>query len=75
MATHAAGTLLYGDLKSEVAEALVELTTPFGERLAALNVNRQQVQAQIQDSSSEIRKIAQQTLREVKELVGLLNPK
>ena len=75
MATYSAGTLRYGDLKGEVTEALVELTTPFGERLAALNDNKKDVKAQIKDSSAEIRKIAQQTLREVKELVGLLNPK
>lgn len=75
MATYHAGTLRYGDLKGEVAEALVELTQPFGERLTALNEQKEDVKAQIQDSSAEIRKIAQQTLREVKELVGLLNPK
>ena len=75
MATYTAGTLRYGDLKHEVAEALVELTTPFGERLTALNDNKKEVKDQIQDSSAEIRKIAQQTLREVKNLVGLLNPK
>ena len=67
--------LRYSNLKGEVAEALVELTTPFGERLADLTAHKKEVKAQIQDSSAEIRKIARQTLSEVKELVGLLNPK
>ena len=75
MATYTAGTLRYGDLKHEVSEALVALTKPFDERLTALNDNKKEVKDQIQDSSAEIRKIAQQTLREVKNLVGLLNPK
>lgn len=75
MTTYHSGTLRYGDLKGEVAEALVALTQPFGERLAALNEQKEDVKVQIQDSSAEIRKIAQQTLREVKELVGLLSPK
>ena len=75
MDTYHAGTLRYGDLKGEVAEALVALTQPFGERLADLTARKEEVQAQIQDSSAEIRKIAQETLSEVKALVGLLNPK
>jgi tryptophanyl-tRNA synthetase len=75
MDTYTAGTLRYGDLKGEVAEALVELTQPFGERLKDLNERKKDVQAEIYDSAAEIRKIAQETLREVKELVGLLNPK
>ena len=68
-------SLPYGMLKNEVAEALVELTKPFGERLTALNDNKREVKAQIQDSSADIRKIARQTLSEVKDLVGLLNPR
>jgi tryptophanyl-tRNA synthetase len=75
MDTYHAGTLRYGDLKGEVAEALVALTQPFGERLVDLTERKKEVKVQIQDSSAEIRKIAQETLREVKELVGLLNPK
>ncbi len=75
MVTYHAGTLRYGDLKGEVAEALVELTQPFGERLKDLTERKEEVKAEIQDSSAQIRKIAQETLREVKELVGLLNPK
>ncbi len=74
MATYQTRTLRYGDLKGEVAEALVELTTPFGARLVNLTERKKEVKAQIQDSSADIRKIARQTLSEVKEIVGLLNP-
>jgi tryptophanyl-tRNA synthetase len=69
------GTLRYGDLKPVVGEAIVELVTPFRERLEDLQSRKKEVQAEIKDSSANIRKIAQQTLREVKELAGLLNPK
>ncbi len=68
-------SLKYSVLKHEVAEALVALTQPFNERLTDLTGRKEQVKAQIQDSSADIRKIARQTLSEVKDLVGLLNPK
>jgi len=75
VAQYHAGTLRYGDLKGTVAEALVEMTTPFRERKAELTANKKAVKAQIKASSAEIRKTAQQTLREVKEITGLLTPK
>jgi len=75
VAQYQAGTLRYGDLKGTVAEALVEMTTPFRERKAELLANKKTVKAQIKASSAEIRKTAQQTLREVKEITGLLSPK
>jgi tryptophanyl-tRNA synthetase len=68
-------SLQYGTLKSEVADTLVELIRPFRDNLAALNANKRAIKSQIQDSSAEIRKIAQQTSREVKEIMGIMNPK
>ena len=47
------------------------LTTAFRERLHTLNADKKTVKAQIQDSSAVIRKRAQQTLKEVREIVGL----
>ncbi len=69
------GIRRYGDLKAAVAEALVELTQPFGQRLNELNSRRNQVIEEVKDSSAEVRKIAQETLREVKDIVGILNPR
>ncbi|MDZ7879625.1 MAG: tryptophan--tRNA ligase [Saprospiraceae bacterium] len=74
MAQYNEGIRRYGDLKAAVAEALVELTQPFGERLNDLNSRRNAVIEEVKDSSSEVRKIAQETLREVKDIVGILNP-
>ena len=75
MADDKAGALKYSALKDEVAETVVALTHPFRERLAELNADKRAVKARIQESSAEIRKRAQQTMREVKELAGLLNAK
>ena len=70
-----AGALRYSDLKDGVADTLVELIAPFREKMEELNENKKNIKAQIQDSSSDIRKVAQQTLREVRELAGLMNLK
>lgn len=75
MDDYQAGALKYSDLKAAVADAVVALVNPFRERLAVLQADKKTVKAQIQDSSTEIRKRAQQTLRDVRELTGLLSLK
>jgi tryptophanyl-tRNA synthetase len=72
MEDYKAGTLKYSALKEAVADALVGLINPLRARLAELNADKRQVKALIQDSSAEVRKKAQQTLREVREIAGLL---
>jgi tryptophanyl-tRNA synthetase len=75
MTDYQQGNLRYSDLKEEVAEAVVALISPFRERLAELNADKRTVKSQIQDSSATIRLRAQQTMKEVRELVGLSNLK
>lgn len=70
-----AGSLKYSELKAVVADALVELTQPFKNRLDEILADKKTVKAKIKASSAEIRKTAQETIREVKDLVGLLNVK
>jgi tryptophanyl-tRNA synthetase len=70
---HKNNSLMYGELKEEVANALIELIAPFRERLADLKSRENEVKEQIGASSAEIRKIAQKTIREVKELTGIMN--
>ncbi len=65
--------LQYVDLKDAVADALTELTSGFRARKAELNENKKELRNQIKASSHEIRKRAMETIREVKELTGLLN--
>lgn len=75
MNNYNAGNLKYVDLKEAVAEALVEISNPFRQRKAEINANKKEVKEQVKASSVEIRKRAQETIREVKELSGLLNVK
>lgn len=73
MSNYQDGTLKYVDLKQITADALVELTSGFIARKQEINADKKALKDQIKQSSSEIRKRAQETMREVKELVGLLN--
>lgn len=73
MDNYRAGTLKYVDLKEAVAGALVAISAPARERRAALLADKKAVKEQIRASSARIREQARQTLREVKELCGLMN--
>jgi len=67
------GQLKYVDLKEAVADALVEISSQARTKKAELLANKKEVKNRIKASSAEIRKKAQETIREVKELTGLLN--
>ena len=71
MDDYTSGALRYSDLKESVANAVVGLITPLRERLESLQADKRNVKSQIQESSAETRKIAQQTMREVREITGL----
>jgi tryptophanyl-tRNA synthetase len=75
MSNYEHGNLKYSDLKEEASQAIIELVKPFSERKEELNLDKKLIKEQIKNSSDEIRKIAKQTLQEVKEAVGLLNVK
>jgi tryptophanyl-tRNA synthetase len=67
------GGLQYGKLKSVVGEALVEMTEPMREKRREISKDKRTYKDRVRASSEVIRKVAQQTLAEVKDLVGLLN--
>jgi tryptophanyl-tRNA synthetase len=69
------GQLKYVDLKTTVGEALVELSESFRAKRKELDARKKEVKEEIKDSSAKIRERARETLRMVKELSGLLNPK
>ena len=69
------GNLKYVDLKEAVANALTGLSQIFAQKKAEITSDKRAVKYQIKQSSAEIRKIAQQTLLEVKDLCGLINVK
>lgn len=68
-----AGSLKYADLKQVAADSLWAMMLPLRERKNELNQDKKAIKDQIKASSAEIRKVATETLREVKELVGLLH--
>jgi tryptophanyl-tRNA synthetase len=70
-----AGTLKYVDLKDATADGLIALSQKFVEKRKEIKADKREIKYQIKQSSEEIRKIAKETLREVKDLVGLLNVK
>jgi tryptophanyl-tRNA synthetase len=75
MQQYEAGELRYVDLKDATADALIELSEQFRANKAELLSDKKAVKEQIRESSADIRKTAQETLREVKDLAGLQNVK
>ncbi len=75
MANYEVGNLKYSELKEAVGEALVDISNPFRARKAEIINNKKAIKEQIKASSAQIRQRAQETIREVKELAGLLNVK
>ena len=69
------GVLKYSVLKDAVAEAIVGLSNGFKTRKEEITADKKAVKYQIKNSSAEIRKIAQETIKEVKDLCGLINVK
>jgi tryptophanyl-tRNA synthetase len=75
MASYHAGHLKYVELKEATGEALATSSARFRENKAAILSEKKAYKERIKASSAEIRKIAQQTVYEVKELTGLSNVK
>ncbi len=72
-ADYQAGNLKYVDLKDAVAEGLIAISKVVRERKTELLADKREVKNQIKTSTEQIRKSAQQTVKEVKELTGLMN--
>ena len=70
-----AGELRYSDLKTAVADALARVSAELRDRKRAVVADRRAVEDEIRASSAAIRTRAAETLREVKELTGLNNPR
>lgn len=68
------GKLMNSALKDAVANALAEKSALFRDNKAKLLTDKENVKEQIRESSRVIRLRAKRTLKEVKELTGLLNP-
>jgi len=75
MDTYKDGNLRYSDLKEATANGLWNMMSQFVEKKAKITANKKELKYQIKESSAQIRKRAQETMREVKELTGLMNVK
>ena len=67
------GTLKYVELKEATADALVAMSNGFRAKRAELLANKKDIKYKIKQSSRTIRERAQQTVKDVKELTGLMN--
>jgi tryptophanyl-tRNA synthetase len=75
MTDYEADRLNYVELKEAVTESLIEFTQPLVQRRNELQNRRKEVKDSIKESSARIRQVAKTTLKEVKQLTGLMNPK
>lgn len=67
-----AGTLKFVNLKDAVADAIYKELEPFQKRRAEIAANKDYVDRVIKEGAEKARKIAKETVREVKEKMGLL---
>jgi len=62
----------YGDLKLELAEAIYEELKPIQEKRKYFEDNPNEVDVIIEEGAAKARKIASETLKEVKEKMGFV---
>jgi len=62
-----------GRLKEVIADIIISMTQPFREKRLEIVNDSKAYKEKIMDSSALVRKQAQQTIREVKDLIGLMN--
>lgn len=70
-AEYKAGTLRYGDLKKQLAEDMIEALRPIREKYLELAAKPETVKEILADGADRARKIAQATMAEVREKMGL----
>jgi tryptophanyl-tRNA synthetase len=67
--------LRYAELKEAVSNSIVEMIAPFNQRRIEIAQDKRKLKDQIKASSHRIRMHAHETVKEVKDLVGLMNIK
>jgi len=71
----AEGSIRYGDLTAAVQASLTALIQPIQERYQEILSDKKGFKDQIKASSREIRNVAKETVKEVKDMMGLLQAK
>jgi tryptophanyl-tRNA synthetase len=64
----------YGDLKKDLADAVVDFVTPFRDRTLELLEDRSQLDAVLRDGSERANAVAERTLADVYDRVGFVRP-
>jgi tryptophanyl-tRNA synthetase len=64
-------TIRYGDMKKQLAEDMVNYLTPIREKIKELNANQALLAQIISDGGSKARASAAQTLKDVREIIGI----
>lgn len=75
MGNYTAGQLKYSDLKGVAADVIVGFTNGSRAKIEEINDRKKDYKYKILQASAEIRKKAQSTMKEVREITGLLNLK
>ena len=70
-ADYAAGTIRYGDMKEELAEGMVKFVAPIREKAIAIRSDEPYLNRVMEQGADKARTSAQETLRLVREAIGL----
>ena len=62
----------YGELKTQTAEAVIEVLTPVREKLKSLKADKEYLLSVAKKGAEKAREIARKKLKEVYEKVGLI---
>lgn len=65
-----AGTIRYGDMKKQLSVDIIRFTTPFREKILALNADNAYLKKVADIGAEKARESARKTIREVREIIG-----
>ena len=69
-AKYADGSIRYGDLKKQLAEDIIKVVSPIGERIKEISANDDYLKRVVNEGAEKARVSAQKTLRDVREAMG-----
>ena len=70
-ADYAAGTIRYGDMKKELAEAMVAFIAPIREKAEAIRNDEPYLRRVMEQGAAKARVSAQETMKLAREAIGL----
>lgn len=67
---HASCEIRYGDLKKQLAEDIIKLTSPIRERIIEITADNKYLAKVVSDGACKARESASKTVRDVREIIG-----